>query len=349
MTPPSVGSGRRVLVTGAGGFIGRHLVAEQLELGREVVALDLQLDAVADLAATTSLELVEGNITDGALQERALRGVDTVFHLAAAHLSVASSPTVYGEVNVEALKGLAWRSRATGVRRFVHCSTVGVFGALETLPADENTVCRPEFAYERTKLAGEGVLLAAHREHGLPVTILRPAWVYGPGCPRTERLFRSIRKGRFVVAGDGGSFRHSVYIRDMTDAFERAAHADAAIGEVIIVADDEAVTIRRLVDEIASITGTAPPRSVPYWLLLSAGWTAERLFGLVSKEPPLSTRSLRFFSGNTSFDTGRAHRLLGFEPEYGIHRGLRETFDILEQGRFWDVPLPVAGVVEGGR
>jgi nucleoside-diphosphate-sugar epimerase len=339
---------RRVLVTGAGGFIGRHLVADQLSLGREVVALDLDLSPISHLRQSFPLEMVEGDVADPVLQERALRGVDTVFHLAAAHLSVTAGTSVYRRVNVDAVRSLVARSGDAGIRRFVHCSTVGVFGALRTQPADEETPCQPEFDYEKTKLEGEAVLVEAFSRDGFPMTILRPAWVYGPGCPRTEKLFRTIRRKRFLIAGAGGGYRHSVYIRDMTAAFELAANTDAALGQVLIIADDEAVTVRTLVGLISQIVGSPMPRAVPFPVLRAAGAAAEFLFGLAGKEPPVSRRSLRFFSGNTAFDTARARDVLGFRPSYGIQEGLRETFEILEQGAFWTVPLPSTPATRAG-
>lgn len=335
------GGRRRVLITGAGGFLGRHLTAEQLFLGRTVVALDLDLSSIAHLQAGNPVQLLEGDIAEAEVQEEALQGVDTVFHLAAAHLSVAADASIYRRVNVEAVRTLVSRSREAGIRRFVHCSTVGVFGALRSQPAAEDTPCEPEFEYEKTKLEGERILLDAFVADGFPVTILRPAWVYGPGCPRTDKLFRAIRRGRFLVAGDGGSYRHSVYIRDMTGAFELAANADAAVGQVIIIADEEAVKVRSLVRHIADLVGAPAPRSVPFGLLYGAGAVAELLYGWMGKEPPISTRTLRFFSGNTSFRIDRARRLLGFRPRYGIEEGLRETFDLIERGAFWTVPIPL--------
>lgn len=336
MAPASDEGRRRVLITGAGGFIGRHLVAAQAALGRDVVALDLDLSPLTPLPIRT----LEGDVADPALQDRALDGTDTVFHLAAAHLSVSAGESVHWQVNVEALRSLVDRSRQAGIRRFVHCSTVGVFGALRTLPADEDSPCSPEYDYEKTKLEGEKLLLEAFQSHGFPVTILRPAWVYGPGCPRTEKLFRAIRRGRFLLAGGGRTYRHSVYIRDMVDAFESAGNADAVLGKVIIIADDEAVTVRDLVLQVAHTVGASMPHSVPYWLLHAAAAATETVFGWAGKEPPFSTRSLRFFSGNTSFRTERARSLLGFRPRYGIAQGLRETQEIMEQGAFWTVPLP---------
>lgn len=333
-------SGGTVVVTGAGGFMGRHLVADQLARGRRVRALDLHLDALAPLDST-GLQLLTGDVADPALARHAVAGADLVFHLAAAHLSVSAPDAEFQRVNVEGTRALGEAALEAGVSRFVHCSTVGVYGVLESPPADEETPCEPEFAYERTKLQGERALLALSRERGLPLVVLRPGWVYGPGCARTEKLFRTISRGRFVVAGRGDSLRHSVYIRDAVRAFHLASTADA-VGEVILLADGGAVSVRELVDRVAELEGVSPPRSVPAWLLYLAGLAAEAAFAPLGKEPPVSRRSLRFFSGNTSFVTEKAVRLLGFRAEYGIGEGLAETRALRERGDFWSVPLPPA-------
>jgi nucleoside-diphosphate-sugar epimerase len=332
---------RRVLVTGAGGFIGRHLVADQLARGRRVVALDHHLDALARLD-DDALRRIEADVCDRDRLRDAVGGVDTVFHLAAAHLSVSTDPAEFRRVNVEAVRELIDLCRDAEVRRFVHCSTVGVYGALTVQPADEETTCRPEYDYEVTKLEGEGVVLAAVRDHRFPAVILRPVWVYGPGCPRTEKLFRSIAKRRFVVAGRGSTRRHSLYVRDAVAALELAATAPDAAGEVIVVGEREATTVRDLVDRIARLTSAPRPPSVPIWALYGAGLAAEALFKPLGKEPPLSRRTLRFFTGNTSFRTEKARRVLGFEAAYSIESGLAETHAILQRGDFWSLPLPAS-------
>lgn len=333
-----------VVVTGAGGFMGRHLVADQLRRGRRVVALDRDVSALHALSAP-GLRLVEADVRDTGGLADALRGAEVVFHLAAAHLSVSAPASEYREVNVEAVRGLIALSAGEGVRRFVHCSTVGVYGVLQSVPADESTPCAPEFDYERTKLEGERLLLEACRSDAFPGVVLRPAWVYGPGCPRTDKLFRAIGSGRFVVAGRGGNLRHSVYIRDAVEAFELAATTPDAVGETIIIADDGAHTIRELVDEIARIEGAAAPRSVPTAALHLAGAAAEVAFGMLGKEPPLSRRSLRFFSGNTSFRTDRARSILGFSPSWSLRSGLEETARIRRSDAFWTVPIAEASRV----
>ncbi|MGB5513272.1 MAG: NAD-dependent epimerase/dehydratase family protein [Thermoanaerobaculia bacterium] len=319
----------KVLVTGAGGFIGSHLTEALLEAGRAVRALDLNLDRIQHLALTPNLQALTCDIRDKKAVDKALAGVCTVFHLAAAHLGASTPDTEFQQVNVDAVKNLVSTANRAGVQRFIHCSSVGVFGRIENPPADETTICRPELTYERTKLEGEKSVLEQGKSGELQVVVLRPVWVYGPGCGRTEKLFRAISKGRFVVAGRGRTLRHCIYIRDMVDASLLAETSLAASGEVIIVGDQEATTVRDLVDKIAKITGARPPRSVPLGLLWAAAVTAEAAFLPLGKEPPISRRSLRFFTGNTAFSTERARSLLGFEPRYDLTRGLAETHELL--------------------
>ncbi|MGB7488823.1 MAG: NAD-dependent epimerase/dehydratase family protein [Thermoanaerobaculia bacterium] len=319
----------KVLVTGAGGFIGSHLTEALLEAGRAVRALDLNLDRIQHLAVTPNLQALTCDIRDKKAVDKALAGVCTVFHLAAAHLGASTPDTEFQQVNVDAVKNLVSIANRAGVQRFIHCSSVGVFGRIENPPADETTICRPELTYERTKLEGEKSVLEQGKSGELQVVVLRPVWVYGPGCGRTEKLFRAISKGRFVVAGRGRTLRHCIYIRDMVDASLLAETSLAASGEVIIVGDQEATTVRDLVDKIAKITGARPPRSVPLGLLWAAAVTAEAAFLPLGKEPPISRRSLRFFTGNTAFSTERARSLLGFEPRYDLTRGLAETHELL--------------------
>lgn len=335
-----VGSPDSVLVTGAGGFIGSHLAADQHSRGRRVVALDLDPARVAHLEQDGRFEIVRGDFIDPAVARRTLSGIDTVFHLAAAHLGSRASEADHWRVNVEGVRALADAAREAGVRRFVHCSSVGVFGRVQDPPADEDSPCRPELAYERTKLAGEAVVKAAIRERGLPAVILRPAWVYGPGCPRTEKLFRLVRKGRFPVVKAGDALRHCIYIRDMVEAFDRAAEAPAAVGEVIILGDELPTTVRSLVEEIAALVGSRPPHSLPLPVLRLAALLGELAFRPFGKEPPISRRSIKFYTNSTAFDIAKARRVLGWSPRYDLHSGLAETHRLISSPVSWRVPLP---------
>ena len=129
---------RKALVTGAGGFIGSHLTRALLEAGRSVRALDLNLDRLRHLEASSDLELQSADIGDEVAIVEALAGVGTVFHLAAAHLGASTSEAEFQRVNVDAVRTLIFLASRAGVDRFVHCSSVGVFGQIEDPPADES-------------------------------------------------------------------------------------------------------------------------------------------------------------------------------------------------------------------
>ena len=321
-----------VLITGAGGFIGAHLVERQLALGRHVRALDLDVSRLARVS-DAALERIEGDFTDPAIQEQAVRGVDLVFHLASAHLEVKTPPETYWRVNVHALPGFLERCRGAGVERFVHVSSVGVYGEVEQPPANEDSPCRPTLLYERTKYEGELVVKRFYEETGFPIVILRPAWVYGPGCPRTQKLFRGIQKKRFFFVGDGSTRRHCVYVDDFVDALELSANHESAVGRTYVIGDDEPVTLEDLVQEIATVLDVSPPRlHVPVWLMRGLGLLMELAFYPLHREPPVSRRTVRFFTGNTAFDTFRARNELGFAPQYTLARGLRAYAEWLGAG-----------------
>ena len=314
----------RVLVTGAGGFIGSHLADDQLARGRKVTALDLNLDRLAHQKDNKNCDLVAGDVRDVALLESIVPGHDVVFHLASAHLEVNKPESYFEEVNVEALEKLVEICKQSSVRRFVHCSSVGVFGSLQQLPANESTECNPDIAYERTKLAGEDVV---RRSAGnLDYVILRPAWVYGPRCHRTLKLMQAVKRKKFIKVGFKKTYRHPVYILDMLAAFESAAEVPDASGQTLIIGADEAVLLDRLIEEVQKAVGTRiRPVTVPLAVMYPACLAAEIVWGALGKEPPFSRRSLKFFTESSAFDISKAREILKFSPKIGLAEGLAET------------------------
>jgi nucleoside-diphosphate-sugar epimerase len=321
-----------VLITGGGGFIGSHLVEDQLKKGRNVKAFDLDLVSLRGLAGHACLESIEGDIRDHELVRRSLAGVEVVFHLASAHLSLRTSDQEYWDINVRAAENLVHLCLTAGVKRFVHCSSVGIYGDVVGAPADEESSCRPELVYDKTKLAGEQAVARFYRETNFPISIVRPVWVYGPRCPRTAKLFRSIARRHFPVIGDGRNLRHCVYISDLVDAFDLCASRDEAVGQSFIFGDETAVTVAQLVNEIAQLVNVPSPRiKIPIQIASPFCLLTEAIFKAGGKEPPLSKRSLKFFTNNTSFDITKAKTLLQFSPRVTLGDGLRRTYDYLVQ------------------
>jgi nucleoside-diphosphate-sugar epimerase len=314
----------RVLVTGAGGFIGSHLVDGQLAKGRQVTAFDINLDRLAHQADNEACKLVIGDIRDTELVDDLLSGQQVVFHLASAHLEVNKPPEYFEDVNVAAVGRLVELCERHQVRRLVHCSSVGVFGSLESLPADESSPCRPTIAYEKTKLAGEKALHDAVKD--LDFVILRPAWVYGPRCMRTLKLLQAIKRNKFLKVGFKKTFRHPVYISDMLVGFEKAATVPEAKGETIIIGADEALPLDSLIEEVARAVGAdLRPITVPLTVMWPACFLVENIWGAMGKEPPFSTRSLKFFTESSAFDISRAKKILDFQPRVGIREGMELT------------------------
>jgi len=315
------------VVTGANGFMGLHLVRAQLASGARVRAVDRQRDRLDALKADPALEVFQADITDLEAMKTIVSGADVVFHLASAHLAVSLGEEAYWRVNRDGARDLFRLCAAAGVGRFVHCSTVGVYGEITAPPADETTPCHPDLIYEKSKLAGEQAVQAEAQRVGLPLVVIRPVWVYGPGCPRTEKLFRSLRRGTFAYIGSGRSLRHCIHIDDFTQACALCAVRPEAVGEVFIIGDAGAITLRELLDNMAAAAGCRPPwLHVPLALVRPLFAAVEWLFQRLKREPPVSTRTLKFFTNNTAFSIAKARKRLGFEPRFGIAEGMRRTW-----------------------
>ena len=313
------------MVTGAAGFIGARLVRHLASLGHQVRALDVR-PGPAEMRHH-GVQYHQGDVRDADLVRRLARGVDTIYHLASVHLDVHTSDAAFRDVNVAAAQRLVEIAAEVGVRRLVHTSSVGIYGHIADPPAREDSPKRPDTPYERTKLAGEEAVLRRAREVGVDVVVVRPAWVYGPGCPRTEKLMRMLRKRRFLYVGDGLNLRHPIYIEDMLQAFVLAGTAPASLaGGVYLIAGPRFITLREMVETFARVLGVpAPKLSIPGRLGRSLGLTAELVFGLVGREPPFSRRSLAFFENHNAFDTSAAERDLGFRAMVDLPEGLRRT------------------------
>jgi dihydroflavonol-4-reductase len=316
---------RRVLVTGAGGFIGSHLVQRLASLGLEVHALDLRPQVKS--AYSREVKAHQVDICNAAAVDLLLEGVDTVFHLASLHLEVGVGPAAFDAVNVDAAANLVTLAAERGVRRFVHTSSVGVYGdAGRGLPLREDAAKHPDSPYERSKLKGERAVLARAREAGLELIVLRPAWVYGSGCPRTAKLLRSLEKGRFFYIGKGDNLRHPIYIDEMIDAFIGAREASGLNGRIFNVAGPEIMPLREMVETFARAASFSRPRlHLPMSLGYLAGWGSEVAFHAAGREPPLSRRSLAFFRSNNAWDISAARSDLGFEPTVGLKEGVRRS------------------------
>lgn len=316
----------KVLVTGGMGFTGSALCLRLAELGHEVVALDNKGGIFDDELRERGVSLQLGSVTDRALVNRLVSGCDQVHHLAAAFRLVNLGKKAYWEVNVGGTQNVLEAARANGGPRVVNCSTCGVHGDVEKPPAGEDAPIAPADYYQLTKWEGEKIAMS-YVERGQWVATLRPAAIYGPGDPeRFLMIFRRVAGGRFVFLGDGSTTYHPLYIDNLVDAFLRAAEVDLANGRSYLIADEEYVAIRDLVERTAAALGQ-PCRLVflPFWPAYALAAAVELAYKPFPAEPPIFRRRLDWFRQNRAFAIDRAKAELGWQPRVGLDEGLRTT------------------------
>jgi dihydroflavonol-4-reductase len=331
------------LVTGATGFTGSHLVRALLEDGHAIRVI-VRSAARAREMLPPGPEILEGDLTDPRAVQRAMQGVRTVYHIAAMYRQAKHRDADYALVHVEATRLLLDAACSQRVSRFVHCSTVGVHGHVAVPPADENAPYGPGDVYQRTKLDGELLARAFHRDRGLPVTVARPTAIYGPGDRRLLKLFSMIARRRFVVLGTGDIFYHMVHVDDLVRGLRLLGTHRRAPGEVFILGGERYYTLREIAAMIAEAEGVPPP-----WLRLPAapfqlaGSLCEKLCIPLGIEPPIHRRRVDFFTKSRAFTIDKAVRLLGYRPQVDLRDGIRSTLEwYLAHGYLDGIHVPSA-------
>jgi dihydroflavonol-4-reductase len=271
-------------------------------------------------------EVVWADIRDGAAVERAARGAEVVIHLVSNFRKGGSDDKEARTINVDGTRNVLEACRRAGVSQLIHCSTIGVHGDVLEVPANEETPFNPTDLYQQTKMEAEKEVWDFHRRTGLPVTVIRPISIFGPGDRRMLKLFRMIHRRRFVMVGDGSPLFQPAHVDDVVEVFRLALRNPRAIGEAFIAGGDEYVPLKDLVGIIAEELAVAPPRlSLPLAPVLLAARACERLCVPLGVEPPLHRRRVSFFQNNRAFSIDKARRLLGFAPRYSLREGLRST------------------------
>src|ERR671919_114312 len=240
----------KVLVTGASGFAGGAL-ARRLASHNAPIRVLVRDTARAAPLANLGIEIAKGDLRDPAALREVMRGVDVVYHIAALYRRQGVEPRVFRDINATGVQHLLDAAVDAGVSRFVHCSAVGVHGHVERPPAAEDAPFAPGDLYQESKLKGERIAARYMAEGRLPITIFRPAGIYGPGDLRFLKLFRGIKRGRFPMVGNGRALYHWVYIDDLVDGILRCGTAEEAIGETYILAGPEYTTLNELVASVA--------------------------------------------------------------------------------------------------
>ncbi len=313
------------MVTGATGFTGSHLARALLKRGAHVRALVRDRSRASKLAEAGA-EIVEGDLKSYETLTRAVEGASIIFNVAALFRQAKFPESEYFAVNAEAPRSIVQLAASAGVCRVVHCSTIGVHGATNGRPVDEDAPFQPGDVYQASKLAGEVGAREEADQLGVPLTIVRPASIYGPGDRRLLKMFSGVARRRFPMIGSGNVQLHPAYVDDVVDGMLLAATRDEAIGRTYILGGAKSLSLNELVRTIAELAGVPPPRiHIPVWPVLAAATLCEAICVPLRIEPPLYRRRVAFFTKSRSFDISRARRELGYEPRFSWQEGAERT------------------------
>jgi nucleoside-diphosphate-sugar epimerase len=311
--------------------VGGHLAEACAARGIHVRTL-ARPGSDASLLERLHSTIIRGDLTDPAAVRQALEGAEVVLHCAA---KVGDWGPVedYRAVNVEALRGLLDACKGRPLHRFVHFSSLGVYAARhhhgtdETEPLPRNHVD----GYTQTKVEAEELALRYQREHGVPVVVLRPGFIYGPR-DRTvlPKLIDNLRRGKVRYIGDGTRvLMNTIAIGNLVEAAFLAVDKPEAVGQIYNLTDGEAVSKRRFIEAIADGVGLPrpSPNGVPLWLARALAWWQEgRARRRNSPTPPRLTQGrLKFLGLNLDFSIEKAKRELGYRPRLSFDEAMRET------------------------
>jgi nucleoside-diphosphate-sugar epimerase len=319
----------KALVTGAAGLVGSHLVDLLLERGTQPRAL-LRRNEVASFTRS-NVEVRVGDVRDPTSLEDAIQGVDYVFHCAA-RTGPWGPEREYVDTNVRALETIVRLASAAGVRRLVHVSSITVHGNDVRGTANEASPLSVEpNPYSRSKVAGERVIERLLRQDHVPVTIVRPGWIYGPRDAASFGRFATlIRDGRMVVIGRGDNHIPLVYVTDVALGMVEAAECAAALGRTYLLVNDERVTQRAYLDAIADGLAVArPSRHIPYRAAVMLGAGLETAWRVSRRQtaPPLMRYGVQLLGGENCFSIAHARNDFGFLPNVTMAQGVKHSVE----------------------
>jgi nucleoside-diphosphate-sugar epimerase len=335
---------KTIFLTGATGLVGSHVVEEAIRRGHRVRAL-VRASSDTRWLDQWGVEKVVGDLADPDALRRGVAGADWVFNCAA---KVGDWGTLeeFRALNVDAFRLLLDAASDAKVERFVHVSSLGVYEARDHYGTDETIPPAADSldAYTRSKVEAEELALKYVARRGLPLSIVRPGFIYGPR-DRTvlPKLIHALRSGRFFYFGSGGQVLNCIYVKNLVQGIFLAAEVPEAIGEVFNLTDGVRITKREFVGRVAELAGLKPPnRKIPLWL----AWTLAILMERRARrrkatEPPLVNKARYKFLGlNLDYSIAKAQRVLGYQPAYTPEQGLVEAMaDVAPRAR----PAPEAG------
>ena len=308
---------KRVLVTGAGGFIGSHLAEHLVDLGANVKAFvryNSRNDwGLLELLPKENLEQIEvtmGDLKDADAVRQAVKGIDIIFHLG----SLIAIPYSYIhpretiETNVLGALNVLMAAKEKGIEKLIHTSTSEVYGTAKYVPIDEKHPLQGQSPYSASKIGADKIAESFYCAFDLPVAIIRPFNTYGPRQSARAVIptiiTQALTKGK-IFLGSMYPSRDYTYVKDVVEGFIKVAESPKSVGEVINIGSNFEILIGDLANKIISLVGK----------------NAEIITD-PTRVRPQDSEVKRLWCDNT-----KAKRLLGWEPKTSLDEGLKRTIE----------------------
>ncbi len=316
------------LITGATGFIGSHIAERLIREGEDVTAL-VRRTSNTEFLKSIGVRLSYGDINDFDSLKAVMKGMDRVYHSAAIVDEWISLKEAY-HINVEGTRNLLECAKEENIKRFIHISSLAVLGMMDHCRTKRDAPYHKSGdSYVDTKIDAEKLVLEYYKNFNLPVTVIRPGFVFGPREKKLiPRLLEKLNQNRLMFIGSGKNKIDVVYIDNLIDAILLAGKNHSCIGQTYNVTNDSGMTLENFIFKITDIwhlkrPSKHVPKPVAYLVCnLLATWATI----IKSKKPPYITKTrIKFLSLSLDFDISETRKELGYSPLVDIEEGLRRT------------------------
>ncbi|HLI89650.1 MAG TPA: NAD-dependent epimerase/dehydratase family protein [Ktedonobacteraceae bacterium] len=334
-----------VLITGATGLLGGHLIKELQQRNEHIRALVLPVEN-ADKLTAQGVEVVRGDITDPSTLEPAVQGVDLIFHLAGM-MGVWRPLSDYRLVNVTGSEYLYKAAQKAGVRRFVHTSSHTVYGLGHGRYMKETDPLRPDpDPYSITKAEGDRLIRRLMLTSEMETVILRPGTFFGPGDHlHFGRMAQKVKDGKGLILGRGDNALPFCYVTDVVQGYMLAGYHEKAPGNVYNITNDRPLTQREMFDAIAdAVGGKRPTLHLPYLPVYWGATVAENLYKLahLKMKPPATQLGALMFGSDNKHSIEKARKELGYEPKVPLREGIKLAAEWFNAGGMQQAPITQA-------
>lgn len=333
-----------ILITGATGLLGGHLIQALQQRGEQIRALVLPSEN-ADKLLAQGVDVMRGDVTDATTLAPAVRDIDIIFHLAGM-MGVNRPLAAYRRVNVIGSENLYQAARAAVVRRFVHTSSHNVYGLGYGRFLNEEDPLRPDpDPYSLSKAEGDRRIRRLMLTSKMETVVIRPGTFFGPGDRlHFGRIAQRMKQGKGLIVGRGDNALPFCYVTDVVQGFMLAAYHPKAPGNVYNISNDRPLTQEEIFNAIADdVGGKRPEVHVPYAPLYYGSMVAEGVAALTHTKPMVTRLGVMMFGTDNRHSVQKARRELGYEPKIELREGIRLAAAWFNAGGLEQSPATQAG------